>query len=258
MQALELSSYEGLGALNLVQKPLPETGPGQVLVEVAAAAVNPSDLMFIRGHYGFTRALPTVPGFEASGRVVAGNGVYPRRLVGRRVAWGVQREGDGTWAQYVVADARACLPLLPRVTFEQGATLLVNPFTAWALVEQARKERRRAVVQTAAASALGLMVLRLAKRAELPMIHIVRRAEQVEQLTALGAEVVLNSSEPDFDDALHRHCKDLHATLALDAVAGEMPGRLLQAMPKGSKVVVYGALSEQGVTVSPERLIFQG
>lgn len=257
MQALELSSYDGLDALSLVEKPVPEVGPGQVLVEVAAAAVNPSDLMFIRERYGFTKTLPTVPGFEASGRVVAGNGVYPRRLIGRRVACGVQREGDGTWAQYVLADVRACLPLLPQVTFEQGAMLLVNPFTAWALIEQATKERHRAVVQTAAASALGQMVLRLAKRAELPMIHIVRRAEQVEQLAALGAEVVLNSSEPDFDNALHRHCQDLRATLAFDAVAGDMPGRLLQAMPKGSKVVVYGALSEQGVTVSPERLIFR-
>ena len=190
--------------------------------------------------------------------MVAGNGTYPRRLIGRRVACGVQREGDGTWAQYVLTDASTCLPLLPRVTFEQGATLLVNPFTAWALVEQAKRERHRAVVQTAAASALGRMVLRLCRRAELPVIHIVRRAEQVRQLKALGAEVVLDSSEPDFDETLKRHCHDLRTTLALDAVAGDLPGQLLGAMPRGSKVVVYGALSEQEVQVSPAQLIFHG
>lgn len=146
MRALELSSYDGLAALKLIDKPIPEAKPGQILVKVAAAAVNPSDLMFVRGQYGFTKTLPTVPGFEASGRVVAGNGRYARALVGRRVACGVQREGDGTWAEYVLADARSCLPLLPRVTFEQGATLLVNPFTAWALVEKAKREGHRAVV----------------------------------------------------------------------------------------------------------------
>lgn len=65
VQALALSACDGLGALSLVEKPLPEAELGQVLVKVAAA-VNPSDLMFIRGRYGFTKALPTVPGFEAS------------------------------------------------------------------------------------------------------------------------------------------------------------------------------------------------
>ena len=257
MRALELSAYDGLEALRVVDKAVPEVGPGQVLVKVEAAAVNPSDLMFIRGHYGFTRTLPTVPGFEASGRVVAGNGTYPRWLVGKRVACGVQREGDGTWAEYVLADAMSCLPLLPQVSFDQGATLLVNPFTAWALLEQARRERHRAVVQTAAASALGQMVLRLSQRAGLPMVHIVRRAEQVEALRALGAEVVLDSSTPDFDEALAHHCERLGATLAFDAVAGDTPGRLLRAMPRGGKVVVYGALSEQAVEVSPGQLIFK-
>lgn len=257
MRALELSTYDGLEALKVVDKPLPEVGPGQVLVEVAAAPVNPSDLMFIRGQYGFTKPLPTIPGFEASGRVVAGSGAYPRWLIGKRVACGVQREGDGTWAEYVLADARTCLPLLPRVSFEQGATLLVNPFTAWALIDRAKRERHRAVVQTAAASALGQMVLRLAQRQGLRMIHIVRRDEQVAYLKALGAEVVLNSSEPDFDAVLKEACTNLNATLAFDAVAGPMPGRLLAALPRGGKVVVYGALAEQAVTVSPEQFIFR-
>ncbi len=257
MRALKLSAYDGLEALRLVEKPVPEPKAGQVLIKVEAAAVNPSDLMFIRGRYGFTKPLPTVPGFEASGRVVAGNGRYPRWLVGRRVACGVQGGEDGTWAEYVLVDAKGCIPLLPRVSFEQGASLLVNPFTAWALLEQAERGRHRAVVQTAAASALGQMVLRLAVRAELPMIHIVRRAEQVEALRALGAAVVLDSSAPGFNKALARHCNDLAATLALDAVAGDTPARLLRAMPPKSKVVVYGALSEQEVKLSPGELIFR-
>ena len=58
MRALELSAYDGPDALKVVQKPVPEVGPGQVLVEVAAAAVNPSDLMFIRGRYGFYQGAP--------------------------------------------------------------------------------------------------------------------------------------------------------------------------------------------------------
>lgn len=257
MTALELSAYKGLHALEVVEKPLPDLRQGQVLVRVEAAAVNPSDLMFIRGRYGFTKPLPVVPGFEASGRVVSGRGAYARALVGRRVACAVQQQGDGTWAEYVAIDAMACLPLLPSVSFEQGAALFVNPFTAYALLERARKARARAVVQTAAASALGHMVLRLAKRAGLPVIHIVRRDEQVERLKEEGARDVLNSETPDFSEQLRSKCIELDATLAFDAVGDDLSNLLVQAMPEGSTVIVYGALSEQNVTVSPSELIFR-
>ena len=257
MNALQLSAYEGLDALELTQKEVPKPRRGQVLVRVEAAAVNPSDLMFIRNLYGFSKPLPTVPGFEASGVVVAGEGMWARWLVGKRVACGVQQKGDGTWAQYVLVDATMCLPLLRRVTLEQGAMLLVNPFTAWGLLERARRGEHRAVVQSAAASALGRMVLQLAKRFKLPMIHVVRRDEQVELLKGLGAEHVLNSSDATFDDALREACGRLGATLAFDAVAGDMPQRLLNAMPRGGKVLVYGALSEEPVRLDPRGLIFE-
>ena len=257
MNALQLSAYNGLDALEVVQKPVPRPQQGQILVKVEAAAINPSDLMFIRNLYGFSKPLPTVPGFEASGVVMAGEGAYGRWLVGKRVACGVQQTGDGTWAQYVLVDTMMCLPLLKRVSFEQGAMLLVNPFTAWGLVERARAEGHRAVVQSAASSALGRMVLHLAKRFKLPMIHVVRRDKQVKLLRGLGAEHVLNSSDPNFDDELEEVCHALGATLAFDAVAGDMPQRLLNAMPRGSKVLVYGALSEEPVRVDPRGLIFE-
>ena len=257
MRALELSSYDGPASLAVIDKPVPTPGPGQVVVKVAAASVNPSDLIFLRGRYGFIRPLPTVPGFEGSGRVVAGSGGYSRALIGRRVACGVQRHGDGLWAEYVLADARACLPLLPGVSFDEGAALLVNPLTAVALVERAERGRHPAVVQTAAGSALGKMVARLAKRRGIEVVNVVRRAEQADELRALGAAHVLCSGDADFEEQLKGVCEDLEETLAFDAVAGDLTGQLLQAMPRGSTVVVYGALSEEAVSVPPEALIFQ-
>ena len=71
---------------------------------------------------------------------------------------------------------------------EQGATMLVNPLTAWALMEEARLGRHRAIVQTAAASALGRMVVRLGQKFSIPTINVVRRAEQVDLLRKMGAE----------------------------------------------------------------------
>jgi NADPH:quinone reductase-like Zn-dependent oxidoreductase len=255
MRALELRAYEGVPALRAVDKSVPSPRAGEVVVRVAAAPVNPSDLMFVRGRYGIKKELPTVPGFEGSGVVVAaGAGVGPRALLGRRVACLAQDEGDGTWAEYMCTPASRCIPLLPRVDLEAAASLVVNPMTAHALVGLAAGAR--AAAQTAAASALGRMIVRLAQRRRLPMVHVVRRAAQVELLRGIGAEHVVDSSEPDFELRLKEICRQLGVTVAFDAVAGETTGQLLRAMPRRSRVIVYGALSEATCQVDPGMLIF--
>jgi NADPH:quinone reductase-like Zn-dependent oxidoreductase len=91
-----------------------------------------------------------------------------------------------------------------------------------------------------------------------PLIHIVRRDAQVEFLRSLGANYVLNSSSPTFADELQSLCKKLHATVAFEAVAGDMTGTVLNAMPSGSTVFVYGALSQEPCgNIDPIGLVFR-
>lgn len=258
MRALQLSAYDGDSAsIQLVEKPVPILTDGQVVVRIAAAPVNPSDLMFLRGIYGIKKPLPVVPGFEGSGVVVAGTGIIGKALIGQRVACAAPDNGDGTWAEYMCTAAERCFPLTKSINFETGATFIVNPLTAWALVDIARKAQHQAVIQTAAASQLGQMIVRLGQRFKLPVINIVRRAEQVELLRALGAEYVLNSNLPAFDADLRSVATTLGATLAFEAIAGEMTGRVLTAMPNDSQVLVYGALSEAACQIDPGAFIFE-
>jgi NADPH2:quinone reductase len=259
MRALELQDYgDWRTALKVVEKPAPQPGPNQVLVRIAAAPVNPADLGFLRGQYGVRRPLPTVPGWEGSGTVVAtGGGLMARFWLGRRVACAAMDNNDGTWAEYMLTSPFRCLPLRRQVTDEQGAMMIVNPLTAYALLSLARHNGHQAVAQTAAASALGRMLLRLGQRFKMPMVHIVRRQAQVDLLRSLGAEYVLSTHEPDFEDKLQDLCHRLNVTLALDAVAGEMTGQLLRAMPRRAQVTVYGTLSGSACQVSPSSLIFK-
>jgi len=259
MRALELQNYEGWRTgLCLIEKPVPRPKPGQVLVKIGASPVNPADLAFVSGRYGVRRPLPTVPGWEGSGQVVTtGGGLMARFLLGRRVACAAVDGSDGAWAEYMVTSPLRCIPLRKHVTTEQGATLLVNPLSAWAMMDLVRRGGHRALVQTAAAGALGRMLYRLSRRVSLPTINIVRRPEQVELLRSIGVEHVLNSQAPDFDERLSQLCEQLKATVALDAVAGEMTHRLLQAMPRRAEIMVYGALSNQPCQVSPGQLIFK-
>jgi NADPH2:quinone reductase len=259
MRAVELRAYEGgADALAVVDRPVPRLSEGQVLVRIKASPINPSDLSFLRGAYGIRKRLPVVPGFEASGEVVAsGGGVWADHIVGRRVACAAPANGDGTWAEYMLAEAAFCIPLARGTDIEQAATMIVNPFTAWALLGIAKESGARAVVQTAAASALGRMIQRLAAARGVGVVNIVRRREQSELLKSEGAREVLDSSEEGFDERLKEVCKRLRATVAFDAVAGELTGRVMRAMPEDSECVVYGALSMEGCLLDPRALIFE-
>ena len=260
MRALELRAYDGRPeSLAVVEKSVPRPRAGEVLVRISASPVNPSDLAFLQGLYGVKKDLPVVPGFEASGRVMeAGGGFLARALVGKRVACAAPTDGDGTWAEYMVTQASLCIPLIKEITDEQGASAIVNPLSAWAMMNMAKQARARAVVQTAAASALGQMIEGLGRRFNIPVINIVRRAEQVDLLRSKGAQHVLDSSALDFDERLRERCVELDATMGFDAVAGELTGRILIAMQGGARVIVYGALSGEGCLVDPRSLIFEG
>ena len=261
MRVLELRAYNARPeSLVVVERPVPRPARGQDLIRMAAAPINPSDLMFVRGLYGFKRALPAIPGFEGSGTVVAaGGGLMPRILLGRRVACATADRGNpwGTWAEYAMTSAETVVPLSRSVDLEKAAMMLVNPLSAWALVDMARRGHHRAVVQTAAASALGKMIVRLGNRLSLPVLNIVRRPEQAEELRSLGAEHTLVSANADFDRQLTLLARRLGATLAFEAVSGDLTRRVLDAMPLGAQVIVYGALSLEAAQVNPGALIFE-
>lgn len=255
MEAVLLTSYEGARALRTEERPVPRPGPGEVLVKVAASPVNPSDLSFLDGNYGIKKSLPVVPGLEGSGTVVsAGGGMMGRYLMGKRVA--CIASGDGLWADYVVTRSSLALPLDSRVDLERGAMSVVNPLTAVALLAIAAEGGYKAIVQTAAASALGQMIVRLARSNEMTVINIVRREEQAALLRTQGAKIVLNSEAEGFDERLASVCREHDARLGLDAVAGALSLRVLTAMPADSKLIVYGGLSEEGVLINPGDLIF--
>lgn len=260
-----VQSDEPNGILVLREVPVPHPQAGQVLVRMAAAPINPSDLGALAGtSYTGMRKYPFTPGIEGSGTVVEiGSGLRARWLSGHRVACSALIPGDGTWAEYMLTSAYRCAPLKRNVSLEQGAMLLVNPLSALAIFEIAKRGKHRAIVSTAAASALGGMILRLGKRHNIPVIHVVRRQAQVDLVREQGGEIVLNSSEAGFVQELRTAALRLHATLLLDAVGGAMTQQLAEAAPFGSSILLYSPLSSQKSIIDPlgaaiRNLHFQG
>ena len=249
---------DAINGLRVLTRPLPPLKHGQVLVKIEAAPCNPSDLLLLQGKYGTLKSLPTVPGWEGAGTVIAsGGGLLASWLHGKRVACALQGDRDGTWSEYFVAHADECIPIKATLPFDQAGSLIINPLTAIGLLETAKRGGHAAAVHTAGASQLGRMLIVLAAEQQFPLINVVRRDSQVELLKSLGAEHVLNLSAPTYATQLSKLCETLNATAGFEAIAGESTGTLLNAMPPESTVFLYGALSETACgNIDPVQLIF--
>jgi NADPH:quinone reductase-like Zn-dependent oxidoreductase len=264
MRAVVLEEYHAdlnaaIRSLTVRERPVAAPRKGQVLVRIEAAPCNPSDLLLLQGKYGTLKSLPTVPGWEGAGTVVAsGGGLYARWLVGKRVACALKSGNrDGTWAEYFVAGASDCIPIKPAVPIEQAASFIINPMTAVALLESARRAGHVAAVHTAGASQLGRMMLSAAAEMNYPLINLVRRAAQAEMLKSRGARHVIDTSRDGFVDELKRLSAELRATAAFEAIAGDMTGIVLNALPPKSTVYLYGALSESPcAAIDPIEVVF--
>lgn len=255
-RAVVLNRY-ALDGWQIGEVPLPALGERDVLVKISAAPINPSDLSFLQGYYGIRKTLPVVPGFEGGGRVIAaGSALDQQEWMGRRVAC-FAGSGHGTYAEYMVVPATNCFPVDEHITDEYACMLIVNPITVWALIDLAIDSGTKAVIQTAAASALGHALCVMAGRRGLKVINVVRRAALVDQLKAQGADYALDSSADGFDVELRELARKLDARLAFDAVGGTMTDRVLRAMPNGARIIVYGGLDGTPSQVGVDQLIFR-
>lgn len=243
------------GPLSLEEVDLPRPKKGEVLIKMDSSPINPSDLALLGGLY-LKRSYPFTPGLEGSGRVVrSGGGILARLRLGKKVACSPNSGSDGCWAEYMVTSAMHCAPLPRNISLEQGSMMLVNPMTVMAFILIARKGKHRAMVNNAAASSLGKMLIRMCRLNKIPLINIVRKKEQIEELKNLGATFVLNSSDETFETELKQLAARLNATLFLDAVTGSQTSLLLRAAPAGTTLVAYARLSGEDMAIDPGCLI---
>jgi NADPH:quinone reductase-like Zn-dependent oxidoreductase len=239
--------------------------------------VNPSDLNFVRGTYfqalerivwnrrrpgaeqrvcfdpGLSSPCPMPPyalGGEGVGIVEAcGAGLLARRLRGRRVAV-AGGPPNGTWQEYTVADAKRAVVLPGSVADEQAAMFFVNPITAYVLVREVLKVPRGGwVLVTAAGSALGKSVVRMGKRDGFRTICVVRSSANTAELTALGADAVIETDRQDLVGEVARITNGRGVGSALDCVGGRLAGEVVRCLGLGGRLVIYGTLADSPIEI---------
>lgn len=245
---------DGKLTLSLREAPVAAPGDDEIVVEMRASPINPSDLGLMfgpadttklsRGEGGDRPSLsaplpawaqqslqhridqPLASGGEGAGVVVRA-GANAQALLGKTVGmW-----GGAMHAKYRTIAAGDVIELPDGISAADGAAMFVNPLTALGFVETMRAQGHKALIHTAAASNLGQMLNKICQQDGIEIVNIVRSAAQVDLLKGIGATIVIDSTAPDFEAQLGEAAAQTGATVGFDATGGgTLASRILAAM----------------------------
>jgi NADPH:quinone reductase-like Zn-dependent oxidoreductase len=231
---------EPADVLRLESRPRPEPGEGQVLVRVRAAPVHATDLHIMRGRYGYTPEFPTVLGSESVGVVDAVGPDVDTVEVGQRV---VTVLVTGTWQELIVVPASQVVPAPDELSDSGACQLITNPLTALLLVREIGVRPGEWLLQTAAGSTVGKLVVQLASHLGIRTINVVRRRAAVDEIRQLGGTDVICTEDEDLTTRVAEIAGDQGVRKALDCVAGQLGADVFRALAPEGELLVYGALS---------------
>jgi mitochondrial enoyl-[acyl-carrier protein] reductase / trans-2-enoyl-CoA reductase len=213
--------------------------PGEVVIEMEAAVVHVADLLTVSGRGSFRKAIPRTPGYEGVGRVLAIGSEVTNVAVGDRVLAPI---GSGTHREQLRVAAQALIPA-PEGDAPQIALLAVNPTAALLMLQSFVKlQEGDWLIQNAANSTVGRVILQLAPEQQLRVISVVKSAEVAAELKDEGATVILI----DDDQLVQRvsmATQGVPIRLGLDAVGGDATARIARCLGDGGIVINYGAMS---------------
>jgi NADPH:quinone reductase-like Zn-dependent oxidoreductase len=232
--------------LQLEERAINDPGHDEVRVRILLTPINPSDLHMVRGRYGYQPDLPASPGGEGVGVIEAvGNDVKDLE-VGTRVifihCWNL-------WRQQVICKADQVVPVPDGLSSEAAAVGYTNPLTAWALTRSSHDLKLGDwLLQTAAASSVGKLVLQLAEIYGFRTINLIRRREQEEIIRSLNGDEVICTADEDVRQRIREITNGEGAKRAIDCVAGELGAEIVRSLAPDGVMLQYGALSSHRQT----------
>lgn len=266
MKAIVIREHGGLDKLEIGEVPDPQPAPGEILVEVRAAAINHLDIWVRRGIPGVRYPLPLVPGCDGAGVVAALGAGVVSPAVGTRVAlqpgvscgrcaaclagddnrcrhFGILGEHrNGTQARYVAVPAANVMPISDRLPFEEAAAFPLVFLTAWHMaVSRARIQPGDTVLVHAGASGVGSAAVQIAALLGARVFATVGSADKAERVREFGAEQTILYREVDFAEEVRRLTGKRGVDVILDHVGAETWEGNIRSLTQGGRLVVCGA-----------------
>jgi trans-2-enoyl-CoA reductase len=240
--------------LRVESRPWPTPVQGEAVVKMQAAPINPADLNQIEGKYPVRPELPATPGFEGAG-VVVELGANVNDLTSGALV--ILPHNVGTWRDAVAVKAEELVVVPEGIEPVQAAMLKINPLTAWRLLhDYVDLQKGDWLIQNAANSAAGEAVIQIAHELGYKTVNVVRRAELIDELRALGGDVVLVDGDNLREEVKNATGRAL-IRLGLNSVGGDSALRLANCLAPGGTLVSFGAMSLQPLKIPTGLLIFK-
>jgi NADPH2:quinone reductase len=252
MKAVELNGYDGLDSLRVVEMPTPKIAANECLIEVMATGINFAELELTRGRYQVGKEPPFIMGFEAAG-VVREVGSSVRNVkVGDRVT---AIASSGGYAQYATAVAQMAIPIPEGLTYAEATTIPIQGITAHLLLTQVAKlQPTESLLIQAAAGGVGTYLVQLAKIIGVhKVIALVGSREKMALVKALGADVVVDTSEADWPEKVRSTTDGVGVNVVLEAAGGELGKQSLGLLAPFGRMILFGARNVHD-TFGPEQI----
>lgn len=238
MRAVQFSRFGPPDVLDVIEIPVPELAPGEVLVRVHAAGVNYFEVLMRADRYAVTPELPMIPGVEVAGVVErVGEGADPD-LLGVRVGVPLFALGrGGGYAEFIAVDATSLVHLPDHIGFDDAVALMVQGLTALHMTRR-NPPTGKSVLVTAAGGGVGSLLVQLAKReGARQVIAAASTKEKRDIALSLGADLAIDYGEANWADVVRALTDDVGVDILYDAVGGSVTKAALAALAPAGELV---------------------
>ncbi|HUH40900.1 MAG TPA: NAD(P)H-quinone oxidoreductase [Castellaniella sp.] len=240
MHAIEISQPGGPEVLRWIERPTPQPGPAEVLIEVAAAGVNRPDVFQRKGSYPPPAGASDLPGLEVAGTIVGGDAAAGGFKQGDHVCALV---AGGGYAQYCVAPVQQCLPIPEGLSLTEAAALPETYFTVWSNVfDRGALANGETLLVHGGASGIGTTAIRLATALGHTVYATAGSDERVAAIEALGAKRGINYKTQDFVAEIRKLTDERGVDVILDMVAGDYLPRNIEVLADDGRLVMIALL----------------
>ena len=252
MKAIRVREFGGPEVLKVEEVPTPKPGPGQVLVRVKAAGVNPYDTYMRNGTYAIKPPLPYTPGSDAAGTVEAVGLDVTQVKAGDRVY--TAQTLTGAYAENALVLEKQAQPLPSKLTFSQGASVWVPYGTAFHALHHATAARAgETLLVHGASGGVGLAAVQMTRAMGLTVFGTAGSEKGLELVKREGAHLVFDHSKPGYQDEILKATNGRGVDLVLEMLANVNLGRDLKLLANRGRVVVIGSRGD--VTITPRDLM---
>ncbi|QRN55871.1 NAD(P)H-quinone oxidoreductase [Dyella caseinilytica] len=262
MRAIEISQPGGPEVLRPAIRPIPQPGPGEVLIKVAASGVNRPDVFQRKGDYAPPPGASDIPGLEVAGELVDGD-------FSSQNPWGLQRGGQvcallagGGYAEYAVAPLGQCLPVPHGLNLIEAASLPENYFTVWSNVfdrghlGQREDGTPESLLVQGGSSGIGVTAIQLAHALGHPVFATAGNDEKCRACEALGARAI-NYKTEDFVERVKAWSDNRGVDVILDMVAGDYVSRELDVLADDGRLVIIATLGGSASSINAHTVMLR-